>query len=184
MTLKLPRFTFLCGPKGLHQKELSITLCEQDEALQFLDFEEPLRCATMELFFGGFQNNRDLTKDEERRADLPNIPQMPVTRNVAWFLTFLEERLRSHISDDILARIAYARWKEDGGATIFDRFIYRDCSNVHDVDYIANLEGPTNCQIIHLGPMESWQTAVPQLWLPMPSLSERMAMLKRELGEV
>lgn len=181
--LKLPKFTFLCGPRGLGQLELAKALSAQDDELQWLDIEEPVRNATQELFFGGFDPNRDMTSDVSRTGIEIGDEGGRMTLD-QWYDAFEGFLHTVHMP---LGRIALSNWQDDGADTIFDRFLYRDCRRSSDVVPFVE-EFPNEVLLIHLDIPDSTRWRVTgnnaiNLYMGYPELDQRLLQLKRELGE-
>ena len=171
--LKLPKFTFLCGPRNSGQIALARAISDQDEEINFLDFEEPIRNATQELLFDGFNSSRDMVSEAARAKPISQDSTLDQ------FYDSLELQLRNNSVS--LGGIAYASWYGNGMEAIFDRFLYRDCRNPDDMLFFINRYAD-ECLAIHLNSMAKWNIGCKQIWLPTTDTAECMANLTRELG--
>lgn len=185
--LSLPRFTFLCGSPGNGQQELALAMSKLDDDLCVDDLERPLRQATHELFFGGFDPEHDLTLEEERKKPLPiqNEDGEPTTDVLDWLL-HLEELLDRKIGSGALGRIALQEFERvyGDGVTTFQRFLWRDATGRSDVQPFVNKFSATKVCLIHCGPLAPNGMAIPgtfNIWLPEISLDARMARIRKEL---
>lgn len=182
--LPLPKFTFLCGHPGNGQMELAKALCDLDPSLGPMDFQEPLRMATAHLFLGGF-HGENLLDDAFLNSEIPVTGQTGPISYERW-LVRLNHFLCNSLREDVLGQIAVGEYQKEG--PIFDRLIYRDCSeSCIDVEPFINKFSVRSCLCIHCGPFGNLHIAVPGLhhiWLPEPSLESRIRRIRRELEPV
>lgn len=182
--LPLPKFTFLCGHPGNGQMELAKALCDLDPSLGPMDFQEPLRMATAQLFLGGF-HGENLLDDAFLQSEIPITKKIDTLTYERWLLRF-NHFLRNTLEEDVLGQLAVREYQKEG--PIFDRLIYRDCpANCVDVAPFVKSFGLHSCLCIHCGPLDNLRIAEPSphnVWLPEPSLDSRIRRIRRELEPV
>lgn len=182
--LNLPRFTFLCGPYGCGQNELAhaISGLDLDNSLGLADLEEPLRDATLDLFFEGYLidgSNPDISNPMIKQKRLPEpVGMLTVGDWIGSFRGMLVEQFGA----DILARLAIKRQRE---ATFqWERYLYRDLRNPEDMARMIAEHEKDNCLFINCGKLDPVWDGRQMLHLASDKLDERMAQLRRELGDL
>lgn len=180
--IPLPKFTFLLGAPGSGQTELATAIAARDDSLGVYDFEEPLRRATHELFFGGFDVDRDLTDPTQR--DQLVLP--PGAKTVDDWLKEFHYELKCRFGPSVLARIALADYlRNEASIHVFERILFRDATYRDEVGVFVDHFGGQNILCIHLGQLGEASgigKSVYHVWLPEPSIESRMAALARELS--
>lgn len=142
--LPLPRFTLLCGPRDRGQLRLAAALQSQDESLCAVDLEEPLRLATMDLFFGGFRPDLDLSSPSTLAGALPFASGITMDK----WLEALAVEIRVVAGDSVLSRIALSEIDERREIFPFPaRYLVRDVHYAADLSYF-NTTHPSDCLFI------------------------------------
>lgn len=171
--LPLPKFTFICGPRNeTGRSELRDALLSRDPDMMRLDLEEPLRIATQDILFGGFDPMRDLDPEEMTSLGC----------KVSEFMSALERMMREEYLKPALGMLLWKSFHEMGHATVFDRFITSDCHRIEDADYVASQTAKSQVLCIQLGLLGA-STLCQNIWLPQETLGERLAQLRIELGK-
>lgn len=191
--INLPRFTILFGPAGSGQKELASALSDLDPGIAIMDLESPLRAATMELFWGGFEYELDLTDKTQLDAPFPLPNPQPydpstvlghgIKSNKDW-LDAIAMGLRNNLGEDILARIAL---REIERMLIHhERIIFRDVNTLHELATLNN-NAPNETVTISFSratqfpPLTSRKNLV---FLHSSDPTENISVLLRELGDL
>lgn len=170
--IPLPKFTFLLGAPGNGQNELAAELCRLDPSLGFFDLREPLRMAIHALCFGGFHGR-------ELPLDTPLTTRFAKNLSVSSLLEDLEILLRSW-ANSALGQLAISQYQQEG--EIYDHLLYRDVEKRADIEAFVEKFGGRECLTIHCGPIgANGIRQTKNIWLPSPDLSERIALLHREL---
>lgn len=163
--LKMPKFVLLVG--GIHTVELQEQLCAID----------PTRCG-VNLHFLGLEIARAYTSNEElERKDLL-VPGVFVED----FDHTLEMMMKNQLGLDYAA-VGFINNYDAGQHGDDVDYIFPDATP-DDVRPFVERFSDENVLVIYTGKLAESGIAKQNVWLPMPSLAERMALLRRELGEV
>lgn len=185
--LPLPRFTFLCGPQPTLdiRKALTEALCSRDSGLLMCDFEEPLRSATVHLFYSGMTMEHDLTDPAERV--ISPILTFPINATIEEWLSNLSSLLVDCYGPGAIGEIALRDYLSEGTDMLFNRVIFRDVESPADVEVFAD-RFPGECLCIHFGTQmraheEKYGSQVRHIWLPVesPSIDLAIETIEREL---
>lgn len=167
--IKLPTYTFIVGPRDAGSLELINALVERDMDLEPTSMLIPIYEAASVLVGGNFELLTKLALHE------------PVE-----FASEVVRQLQQSIPAFWLARFAVTR-KEGSLGIVYERIIYNDSTYEFVADFLTQ-SGVSRADIamIHLGPLQSAPPGFQgrHVWLPQNSLTERMAVLERELGVV
>jgi hypothetical protein len=144
LPLPLPKYTFIhFADSGLAADQLADDLARQDKDLLVEDFEEPLRNATLAIFYNNDILGNDLRKPEVRNRPLPD----GIGNTNVDFMKHFETWLRLRYGSGILGWLAWQRLQQDIPAI---RYLFRDARNPADILAIINKAHHKNCLIIAL----------------------------------
>lgn len=173
--IRLPMLTFLTGTPGNGQNDLAAALAMLDNELVTHDFREPLRSATVELFYNG-----NFMVEPSSAEPLPVRSGLTVGEWHGLFDDFIRERL----GDGALGELMLARLTENGEInSIFERLLFRDALVHADIAPFVRKYGARNCLLIQCGTTLAygWEN-VPTIHLAFDDTPRRLAQLRTELN--
>lgn len=166
LPVKLPKFTIILG--GDHAQELADALAKEhgDRTCVELHFLGKNLCSAY------------LGRDEVEDTELvhPGLFVEQLARD-------MEQFLRDNLGDDY-ASTGFINNYDSGEHSDGDDYIFVDAT-IHDIDPLVRRFGKDEVVVIFTGPLSLIKLDdVPTklVWLAMPSIEERMAQLRRELG--
>lgn len=135
----LPKYTFLVAPPADSKAHaLAETLAARDKYLGIMDFEEPLRRATLEMYWGSLTPDVNMDTKNLRTATLPVAGGVIET-----WLTAFAGLVRRSYGADILARLA-VNAVEESYYVGFDRFVFRDATTIEVEEFVRSF-GTAKC---------------------------------------
>lgn len=141
--MKLPPFIFLIGPKGCGKTTLATLLCEKDSSIAHCSFDEPIREATLQIFYPEqLHMGLDLREDDALATALPfsAISIGTWMDNLRRTLTGISPTL---IGDLAKKRLGYIQ----GG---FQHFVFDDAESPMDIKPFALAYGQDHCKLIFI----------------------------------
>lgn len=178
MAIKIPQFTFFCGPNTKQKHDLATQFAEKVKPQAMTSqMYCPLEEAAAALFF-----NDPLVSDEAFDKPPPGLKGTMTIRN---FMIEMAEALSIHYGRDALGQLALEQYRVGGWEEIFAHTIYTDVDHYHDVSPFLHTYGSDNCLCINSGPL----TIAPQwvglgvkiVWLATPTVESQLDQLLREL---
>lgn len=160
--IPLPTFTFLTGNPASGKTTLAMLLAQNDPSVAMASFDEPLREATLSLFFphAVYDNNLDLRNSDTLRQCLPLSPL-----SIQTWLTEMRFFLMSKISMNVLGDLAKRRSNFILGRE-FRAVVYDDTRSFGDVSPFLNAFGREYCRLIILQRGPEPITKILKLWEP------------------
>jgi hypothetical protein len=141
--MRLPPFIFLIGPKGCGKTTLATLLCEQDNSIAHCSFDEPIREATLQIFFPEqLHMGLDLREDDAMATALPFTAISIGTwmDNLRRTLTGISPTL---IGDLAKKRLGYIQGR-------FQTFAFDDAESTSDISPFVLAYGSNNCLLIFI----------------------------------
>jgi hypothetical protein len=144
--VSLPRFTFLLGPEGCGKTTLARLLCVHNHRIAMASFDEPIREATLAMFFPDqLQTGIDLREEDTLRQPLPSCP-ISIGGFMHGFRKFLIKEISSFIRGDLAKR--RSEFILGGRAPSFSHIVYDDTEDLSDVSPFSNGFGSEACLMI------------------------------------
>lgn len=164
--LPLPRYTFIFDDGTNNAHALAERMSELNPDLLTLDFESPIRSATIELLFGG-DHALDLLKSNTTPPLIGDA--IDIASFIHEFTLWTEERL----GKDILGRIALSEVSQFSAAG----YIFRDATPHRTLPF------PPGSLCIHFTakPTDEKLRHFRHIWLPEPSIDSQIERLRLEL---
>jgi hypothetical protein len=141
--MRLPPFIFLIGPPKCGKTTLAALLCEKDSSIAHCSFDEPIREATLQIFFPEqLHLGIDLRDDDELNTALPftNI-------SIGHWMDSLRRTLTG-ISPTLIGDLAKKRLGYIQGG--FQHFIFDDAESPMDIKPFALAYGQDHCKLIFI----------------------------------
>jgi len=165
--MKLPPFIFLIGPKGCGKTTLATLLCE-NAAFAHCSFDEPIREATLQIFFPEqLHLGLDLREEDALNTSLP-FTNLHIGD---WMLSL--RTLMKSISPYLIGDIAKKRLSYFQNQ--YAHFVFDDCASPDEVKPFALAFGHHNCKLIFIErqgmPAGLWLSVFAHTFLPKLMLS-------------
>lgn len=176
--IKIPQFTFFCGPNTKQKRELATLFAEKimPPPLNNQMYNSIEEAATA-LFF-----NDPLIPDEALEKEPPGL-KGPTIRA---FVGLIAHTIRSEYGAEALGKLALEQYRSGGWEEVFAHTIYTDVDDRRDTIPFLRQYGAENCLCVETGPLTTipveWTRRVKLIWLPTPTVESQLAQLIRDLA--